>query len=48
MYGKTLSKETKMKISESTKGKTLTEQHKKRISESRRGIIKCPNQLNIS
>ena len=35
--GKTLSEETRRKMSESQKGKTLTEEHRRKLSESKKG-----------
>lgn len=37
MYGKTLSKATKKKLSEALKGKTFSEEHKKKIGETKKG-----------
>lgn len=39
MTGRTLSDETKKKMSESHKGKTFSEEHKQKISESKKGVI---------
>ena len=38
-YGKSLSEETKIKLSEAHKGKTLSEETKRKMSESRKGRI---------